>query len=89
MICEICEDTGWRYFFDDDPLSFPKMGPCNCAAAKRLRYRGIPDESIGWTFNNFPAALGTKISVIEGEKVMPINAQGCGQPLQKGTSGLC
>ena len=47
------------------------MVPCDCRAAMRVRYWGIPKSALDWTFDTFPASLGTKIKV--GEKLITLD----------------
>ena len=63
MICQRCDDTGYEPIFSEDRVEWPTMQLCKCDAGRRLRYWGVPSGMRDWTFETFPASLGTVISV--------------------------
>jgi DNA replication protein DnaC len=67
MNCTHCKDTGYEIvkvrddFYDTD-TDVAQMCK-HCDIGRKRRYIGIPEESIDWTFENFPKSLGTTVEV--------------------------
>lgn len=64
MTCERCDGSGYVYReVEDGRYTVMQQFYCMCAVGVIARYPGIPVESVGWRFDNWPGPAGIREEV--------------------------